>query len=179
MPLTDPLLAGGQVVLGAIDDARNGDQQVAFANAELRSPAVGTQPGFTDLTAGASRSMVKLYGYDPVAHAAIAEPVLFMTGTDYCTRFKVKPSAGICQNEWTTVDSHLKVTVPVTVRPKLTTTEDPKGEVDCTGSMTSGGTCPTTATAFVKWLKDSTSTDLVVVTTEDGHITRMAQEFTP
>jgi predicted Ser/Thr protein kinase len=37
MALTDPSLAAGQVVLGAINDANNGDSQAAFANAEIRS----------------------------------------------------------------------------------------------------------------------------------------------
>lgn len=35
--LTDPSLAAGQVVLGAVDDANNGDSQAAFANAEIHS----------------------------------------------------------------------------------------------------------------------------------------------
>ena len=177
-PLTDPLLAGGQVALGAINEAANGDTQVAFANAELRSPTVGTQPAFADLTTGGGRSVVRLYAYDPVAHAAIAEPVLFMTGEDYCTRFKIKPSDGQCQREWTTVDSHLKVTVPVVTRPKLFSWQDAQGAGDCIGSMTGGGTCPTTSTAFLKWLADEASTGLVAVTTEDGRITRLAEEYT-
>jgi hypothetical protein len=177
LPLTDPLLAGGQVALGATNDAANGDAQAAFANAELRSPAVSTQPPFADLTTGGGRSVVRLYAYDPVAHAAIAEPVLFMTGTDYCTRFKIKPSDGQCQREWTTVDSHLKVTVPVVTRPKLFSWQDDQGGGDCIGSMTGGGTCPTTSTAFQTWLKDEASTGLVAVTTADGRITRLAEEY--
>jgi len=178
LPLTDPLLAGGQVALGVINDAANGDAQAAFANAELRSPAVGTQPAFSDLTTGGGRSVVRLYAYDPVAHAAIAEPVLFMTGADYCTRFKIKPSDGQCQREWTTVDSHLKVTAPVVARPKLFSWQDAQGGGDCIGSMAGGGTCPTTSTAFLKWLKDEASTGLVAVTTQDGRITRLAEEYT-
>jgi hypothetical protein len=180
LPLTDPLLAGGQVALGVINDAYNGDAQAAFANAELRSPAVSAQPAFADLTTGGGRSMVKLYAYDPVAHTAIAEPVLFMTGADYCTRFKIKPSDGQCQLEWTTVDSHLKVTVPVVARPKLFSWQDAHGEAVCIGSMTGGGgTCPTTSTAFLAWLKDNASAGLAGVTTEDGRITRLAEQYTP
>jgi predicted Ser/Thr protein kinase len=37
MALTDPSLAAGQVVLGAINDANDGDSRAAFANAEIRS----------------------------------------------------------------------------------------------------------------------------------------------
>jgi predicted Ser/Thr protein kinase len=37
MALTDTSLAAGQVVLGAINDANDGDSQAAFANAEIRS----------------------------------------------------------------------------------------------------------------------------------------------
>jgi len=37
MPLNDPSLAAGQVILGAINDANSGDSQAAFANVEIRS----------------------------------------------------------------------------------------------------------------------------------------------
>jgi len=37
MALSDPSLAAGQVVLGAINDANDGDAQAAFAKAEIRS----------------------------------------------------------------------------------------------------------------------------------------------
>jgi predicted Ser/Thr protein kinase len=178
MPLADPLLAGGQVTLGAINDANNGDSTAAFANAELRSPAVSAQPAFTDLTSGSSTSVVRLYAYDPVAHAAIAEPILFMNGTDFCKRFKVKSSDERCNLEWITVDSHVKVTVPVTIRPKLTTWDAATAADDCVGSMPTGSTCPTTATAFLKWLKAQPSGGLVAVTTAGGHLTKLAEEYT-
>jgi predicted Ser/Thr protein kinase len=37
MPLTDPSLAAGRIVLGALNDDRNGDSQAAFANLEITS----------------------------------------------------------------------------------------------------------------------------------------------
>jgi predicted Ser/Thr protein kinase len=37
MPLTDPSLAAGQVILGALNDDSNGDSQAAFANLEIKS----------------------------------------------------------------------------------------------------------------------------------------------
>jgi predicted Ser/Thr protein kinase len=36
-PITDPSLVAGQVILGAINDANNGDSQAAFADVEIRS----------------------------------------------------------------------------------------------------------------------------------------------
>jgi len=177
LPLTDPLLAGGRVELGAINDANNGDSSAAFAGVELRSPAVDTAARFPDLTGkGTAAAVAKLYSYDPAAQVAVVEPVLFLTGPDYCTLFKIKQTDARCEQEYTIIESHLRVTFPVTARPALTTWNDPNG--DCVGSMTSGGTCPTKPAAFASWLKDNPR-GLVAVTISGGVVTRLAQMYTP
>ena len=116
-----------------------------------------------------------MYAYDPVAHAAIAEPVLMHVRHGLLHPLQNQAERRPLPAEWTTVDSHLKVTVPVTARPKLTTWD---GDGDCIGSIATGGTCPTTPAAFLKWLKDESSTGLVAVTTTKGQVTKMAAEYT-
>jgi hypothetical protein len=72
LPLSDPQLASGQVRLGAINDARNGDASAAFANVSLRSPTVGTPVSFPDLSAkGVASSVVRLYSYNAAAHSVV------------------------------------------------------------------------------------------------------------
>ena len=177
LPLTDPLLAGGRVELGAINDANSGDSGAAFAGVELRSPVVDTAARFPDLAGKAHAAAVaKLYSYDPAAHVAVAEPVLYLTGPDYCTLFKIKQTDGRCEQEYTVIESHLRVTVPVTARPALTTWNDPTGA--CRGSMTGGGTCPTGPAAFASWLTDNPQ-GLVAITISGGVVTRLAQMYTP
>lgn len=91
MPVIDPQLVAGRVVLGALNDATEGDATVAFANVDLRSPVAGQPAHFTDPTTGSSQSMVELYSYDPVARSAVAQPVLLMASADYCKQFKIDP----------------------------------------------------------------------------------------
>ncbi|MFD0517572.1 serine/threonine-protein kinase [Paractinoplanes durhamensis] len=179
VPLTDPLLAGGKVELGAINDANSGDSMAAFADVELRSPTVDPQVTFPDLTGtGPATSVVKLYAYDPAAHVAVAEPVLYLDGTDYCTRFKIKQGDGRCEQETIIVESHLKVTVPTANRPALTTWDDPTGEGDCIGTMRSGGLCPIKQAAFTAWLKGDPQ-GLAAITTSGGTATKLAQMYRP
>jgi hypothetical protein len=61
MPVTDPQLVAGRVVLGALNDATEGDATVAFANVDLRSPVAGQPAHFTDPTTGSGQSMVELF----------------------------------------------------------------------------------------------------------------------
>ncbi|MEV6845533.1 serine/threonine-protein kinase [Actinoplanes sp. NPDC051411] len=179
LPLADPQLAAGQVRLGALNDASSGDATAAFAGAELRSPTVGTPPVFPDLRGKAhATSVVRLSSYDPGARVVVAEPVLFLTGPEYCTMFKIKQSDGRCETEWTTVDSHLRLTLPVTGDPVLHSFDDPSGQERCNGSMATGSTCPTKPDAFLKWLKGS-GVDLVAVTVSDGRVAKMAEMYTP
>ena len=179
MPLTDPLLAGGQVRLGAINDVNSGDSRAAFANVELRSPAVDSRARFPNLLGkGRIAAVAKLYSYDPTAHVAVAEPVLFLSGPDYCTLFEIKKTDGRCEQEYTVVESHLRLTVPVRKQPILTTYDDPKGEGVCIGSMTGGGICPTAPARFAKWLKTNPQ-GLIAITTTDGTATKLAEMYTP
>ena len=178
-PLTDPLLAGGRVELGTLNDANSGDSAAAFANAELRSPAVGTPAPFPGLAGRThATAVVKLSSYDPAAHVVVAEPVLYLSGPDYCTLFKIKQTDGRCELEYTIVESHLRVTLPAAARPALTTYDDPNGEGVCIGSMTGGGTCPAKPAAFAKWLKTNPQ-GLAAVTISGGVVTKLAEMYTP
>ncbi|MDI5940439.1 MULTISPECIES: hypothetical protein [unclassified Micromonospora] len=62
---------------------------MTFADVDLRSPVVGQPAHFTDPTNGSSQPMVELYSYDPIAHSAVAQPVLVMASADYCKQFKI------------------------------------------------------------------------------------------
>jgi hypothetical protein len=113
-----------------------------------------------------------------VAHVVVAEPVLFLSGPDYCTMFKIKQTDGQCEIEWTTVDSHLKLSLPVSDQPLLRSFEDSIGEADCIGGFTTGGTCPIKSAAFTRWVKENPA-GLVAVTTTGGRVTRLAEMYTP
>lgn len=141
------------------------------------SKPVAPQPTFADPTQGSTTSVVKLYAYDAAAHSAVVEPIIFLDGPSFCKAFKIKSTDPRCDREWTTEESHTKITVPVSQQPKLTTWDDQHGG-DCIGSMTSGGICPTSASAFAKWLKDNPK-GFVVITTKDGTISKMAEMYLP
>jgi hypothetical protein len=180
MPLTDPQLAAGRVQLGVYNDLRSGDATATFANAELRSPVVGRPLSFPDLL-GPDRTsaVVQVHSYDPSAHVVVAEPVLLLSPPEYCKLFKIKPSDDRCKAETetpVTVESHLKVTVPVSSHPTLTTAEDPSGEGNCTGTQTGGGTCRTTAAGFAAWLQHNPAGQ-VAVTARNGTVDKLAEIY--
>jgi hypothetical protein len=141
------------------------------------SKPAGVQPTYADPSRGSSTSVVKLYSYDAVAHSAVVEPIVFMDGGAYCTKFKVKPSDPRCDREWTSEESHTKITVPVSRKPTLNAWDDGRGG-DCIGGMTSGGVCPVPAATFAAWLKDNPE-GFAVITTRDGTITKIAEMYTP
>jgi protein kinase-like protein len=179
LPLTDPELAAGQVELGVVNDSGEGDAKAAFAGFELKSPVVGTAPRFTDLIGAAkATSAVKLYSYDQAAHAVVAEPILFLSGPGYCTMLHIKPSDQRCNIEWTTIDSHLRITLPVDDRPRLLTFDDGQGNSNCIGGFGTGGRCPLDPPAFAAWIKESKGA-LAAISVTAGHISKMAEIYTP
>ncbi|MEU4218425.1 hypothetical protein [Actinoplanes sp. NPDC026623] len=121
--------------------------------------------------------MVKLYSYDATAHSAVAEPVIFLDGPAFCKAFKLKSSDPRCQRDWADEESHLKVTLRVSAKPKLTQWDDHK-DGDCTGTITTGAVCPATEAQFATWLKNNPG-GFAVVTLTDGTVTKIAQMFTP
>jgi hypothetical protein len=135
------------------------------------------QPSYADPTRDDTTSVAKLYAYDAAAHSAVVEPIIFLDGPSFCKAFKIKSTDPRCDREWTTEESHTKITVPVSRQPKLTTWDDQKGG-DCIGTMTSGGTCPTSVSAFAKWVKDNPN-GFVVITTKSGTITKIAEMYLP
>jgi hypothetical protein len=176
LKLGEPALAAGRVEFGGLNDADSGDSRAAFANAEIRTAKSGTTT-FPDLTLGSTKSVVKLYAYDARSRSVVVEPILFMTGEQYCKTFKLKTTDARCNREWITEESHTKVTVPVAAKPKYFTWEDDNGDV-CIDTPEAGGTCPMTAKAFGAWAADNAGA-MVAVTTADATITRMAQIYTP
>lgn len=141
------------------------------------SKAPAPVPTFADLTTGSKTSVVKLYSYDAKAHSAVVEPIIFLDGPAFCKAFRLKSSDPRCQRDWADEESHLKVTVPVSAKPKLTQWDDHKGG-DCIGTITSGAICPATEAQFAAWLK-ATPSGFAVVTLVDGTITKIAQMYTP
>jgi serine/threonine protein kinase len=177
MPVTDPQLVAGRVVLGVLNEAADGDATAAFANADLRSPAVGQPPRFTDPTAGASQSMVELYAYDPVAHSAVAQPVLMLNSLDYCRQFKIQRSDIQCSDPFQIVESHWKVTIPVQRTPKLTSWENVGGGTAIL-SVRGGAGHPISASRFHQWLAGK-SGGLVAITTREGEAAQLTEIDTP
>jgi hypothetical protein len=146
------------------------------AAATPRSAAAPT-PTFTDPLHGSTVSVVKLYKYDAAAHSAVLEPIVFMEGPVYCKKFKIKSSDPRCQLEYTTDESHTKITVPVVKRPRLNAWDDGK-DGDCIGSPVTGSVCPVSPSAFARWLKENPA-GFAAITTVDGTITKIAQMYTP
>lgn len=140
-----------------------------------KAPTPG--PTFADLTKGSKSSTVNLYSYDATAHSAVVEPIIFMDGPAFCKAFKLKPSDSRCQRDWADEESHLKVTVPVVAKPKLTRWDDHR-DGDCIGTMTGGGTCPATEAEFAAWLKDNPG-GFAVITLVNGTATKIAEMYTP
>ncbi|GIF15692.1 hypothetical protein [Actinoplanes teichomyceticus] len=154
-----------------------GDTPGTAGPARSATAAPAPEPSFADLTRGDTRSVVKMYAYDARNRSAVVEPILFMTGEQYCRAFRPAPTDGRCDREWTTEESHTKITVPVAARPRFYTWQDENGDV-CVDSPDAGGTCPTTAKAFGRWLSGDPG-GMVAVTMVDGTITRMAQIYVP
>jgi hypothetical protein len=135
------------------------------------------RPAFADLTRGNSTSVVKLYVYDAKAHSAVVEPIIFMDGPAFCKKFKVKKGDPRCGREWTTEESHTRVTVPVVARPRLNAWENAAGD-DCIGSMTTGSTCAVSLATFAKRAKANPE-GFVVITVQNGFATKLAEMYTP
>ncbi|MEU4161077.1 serine/threonine-protein kinase [Actinoplanes sp. NPDC026670] len=183
--LTDPSLVAGKVAFGvAATDATRDDEVVVsavVARAEIRpigdayAETDPSAPVFTDVRKGKTKSIVKVRGYFPKTRSIVVEPVLFMTGDEYCRTFALEPSPDApCEQAWVTEDSRMLVTLPTTAAPKLTSTfDDPE---KCAGDPVTVGTCTITADRFATRL----GTDgLAQVTTVDGVLTGLAEVYTP
>ena len=141
------------------------------------SPSTFSAPtiSFPDLTSGPVQTTAKLWKFDSKALSAVVEPVVFMTGFDFCKKYAVDATDARCHDEWLTVDSHRKISMPLS--PSVTLTSVRGGAPECIGSMNGGGTCPIKLEQFAALLPDGPM--LVAVTARDGTVTRIAQEYTP
>jgi predicted Ser/Thr protein kinase len=180
--LTDPSLLTGRVAFGVgpADPSKN-DEAVAGAsvsNAEIRPAGDAVAPSaltFTDVRKGSTTSIVKVRGYYPKSRSIVVEPVLFMTGDEYCTTFKLKPSPDApCERAWVTEDSRMTVTLPTAAAPKLTSTfDDPER---CTGDPVTVGLCTITADRLAERFGDE---GLAEITTTDATVTTIAEVYLP
>jgi serine/threonine protein kinase len=183
--LTDPSLLAGKVGFGVgpVDAARNDEALVGatVTDTEIR-PIEDTEtvpdpsaPAFTDVRTGRTKSIVKVRAYHPKNRSIVVEPVLFMTGDEYCTTFALEPSQDApCEQAWVTEDSRMLVTLPTSASPKLTSVlEDPQR---CAGDPVVAGTCTLPAEKLAARLGTE---GLAEVTTADGVVTSVAELYTP
>ncbi|MEU8664990.1 hypothetical protein, partial [Actinoplanes philippinensis] len=183
--LTDPSLLAGTVSFGVgpIDAARDDEKQVGavVTKAEIRPiEEFQTEPNrpaptFTDVRAGKTKSIVKVRSYQPKTRSIVVEPVLFMTGDEYCRTFGLEPSADApCEQAWVTEDSRMTVTLSTSAEPKLTSTFDEPDR--CAGDPVTVGTCTITAAKLATRLGNG---GLAQVGTADGVVTSIAEVYTP
>ena len=182
--LTDPSLLAGKVELGVAPADPASLDVVAgavFAHAEIRpvedvppSPAA-TMPAFPDPRRDGTTSIVKVRAYVPRSRSVVVEPVLFLTGDEYCQAFHLEPSPDApCERAWVTEDSRMAVTLPTAAAPKLTSTlDDPQ---TCAGDPVLAGTCAITPDRLAERIGGG---GLAEVTTTGGVVTRMSEIYTP
>ncbi|MFI1993052.1 serine/threonine protein kinase [Actinoplanes sp. NPDC020271] len=182
--LDDPSLLAGKVAFGVTPDT-DAEQAAAavVARAEIRpisstvapSAATPTKTTFFDVRHDYGKSVVKVHAYFPKSKSLVVEPVLFMSGEQYCKTFALKPSSDApCEREWVTEDSRMTVTLPTSATPKLSGTfDDPER---CAGDPVTVGTCKITADQLAERLKGG---GLAQVTTAGGIVTGVAEVYTP
>ncbi|HWS36370.1 MAG TPA: serine/threonine-protein kinase [Actinoplanes sp.] len=183
--LTDPNLVAGTVALGAapIDQYRNDspEVEVLIAGIEIRpagdlpsTPAENIPP-FTDVRDGSSTSTVIVHAYHPKLRSMVVEPVLFMTGPEYCETFGLEVTAdNPCERAWVTEDSKMTVTLPIAASPKLRSWLDDPGK--CAGDPVTVGICKVSAAVLAQRIG---AEGLADVTVEDGVVTAIEERFTP
>ncbi|MCY1136651.1 serine/threonine-protein kinase [Actinoplanes sp. Pm04-4] len=181
--LTDPSLLAGKVAFGVgpADEAKDQDVRASahISRAEIRpigdQPSAPTTLAFTDVRTGSTKSIVKVHGYYPKAKSVVVEPVLFMTGDEYCQTFNLKASPeNPCEQAWLTEDSRMTVTLPTSANPTLTSTFDDPGR--CAEDPVTVGTCAITPTQLSERLGNN---GLVEATITNGTITAMADVYVP
>ncbi|WP_083971331.1 serine/threonine protein kinase [Actinoplanes awajinensis] len=184
--MADPSLLAGKVGFGLTPVTRSDADDVAIgalvARTEIRpietttaAPAAAS-PKFTDVRKGSTTSIVKVRGYYPKYHSVVVEPVLFMTGDEYCKTFAVKPSADApCEREWVTEDSRMVVTLPVAATPKLTSVLDDTER--CADDPVTVGTCAISSKKFTERVVQGEGFFMVRVTTRNGVVTAMAEVY--
>jgi hypothetical protein len=141
----------------------------------VKPPAAG--PTYADVTQGDSSTAAMLYRFDPTAHSAVIEPVIFMEGPSYCKKYRIRSSDERCELDWVLVQSHQKAAVPVSPHVALFTSDS--DSEDCIGSIAEGGSCPVTTAEFSSMAAAGKNNFLVHVTIKAGTVTRIAEEYRP
>jgi hypothetical protein len=171
------LLAVAVLAVGGCGAATPETAPAASGPPAAKSAPAPPQPSFADLTRGSTKTVVKMYAYDPKHDSAVVEPILFLTGEQYCRTFQVKRTDTRCEREWLTEESHTKITMPVAAQPKITGWDDGQGGV-CLAEPVDGGTCPMKAKDFTAWIAENPG-EMVAVTTRNATVVRMALIYTP
>jgi hypothetical protein len=175
--LSLPLLlaACAKTADGTASPAGAGSSASATPKTSVRPPAPG--PSYVDVTKGDSSTAVLLYSFDPAVHSAVVEPVIYMEGPTYCTKYRIRQSDSRCNLETVTVQSHQKATVPVSPQAKFFLAVS--GDRDCVGSIELGGSCPATSEQFTQLVEQNGGGLVAHVTIKDGTATRLAEEYHP
>ena len=155
---------------------------VVLALAGCASPDVETPPVvspsapvFADLTAPDVSSAVAVLAFDPVAASTVIEPIVFLTGHDYCTSFGVSPADPRCTRGYVIEESRTKVTLPLDPQVRLRTTRD--GEKACRGTVAAGATCPATMATFATAVRARPAMP-ARITVRGGVVAELAQLYT-
>jgi hypothetical protein len=133
-------------------------------------------PTFAEVQRGDTESVVKLRDYDPRVRAVVVEPTVFLQGPDFCAAFHLPGTDPRCDLAWTTEDSKVKVTLPVSREAELLTTGD--GSSGCVDDRTGAGTCRWSPAQLAERVAADDSF-LARLTTRDGTATRIAEVFVP
>lgn len=146
---------------------------------DLENPPVVASPSapvFADLTAPEVAAAVSVLAFDPVAASTVIEPIVFLTGRDYCASFGVSPADPRCSRGHVVEESRTKVTLPLDPQVRLRTTRD--GDQACRGTITTGATCPATMSVFAAAVHAHPGLP-ARVTVSGGVVVGLAQLYTP
>ncbi|WP_092541810.1 serine/threonine protein kinase [Actinoplanes derwentensis] len=169
-PLTENSLVSGRVMFGSV--APSGSRSVVtFSDAELRSgvdPAAPAAPGFRTGDAAFTARTYMVYNDGRVA---ILEQMDVLTGTEYCDRLGLVSTSPKCADDFVTVPSRIKVSLPIAAKPKYFDYDaNPK---KCTDPQTRVATCRVSFSEFAT-VSDSTKDQQVFVTVKGGEVVSVA-----
>jgi hypothetical protein len=174
---------GGRLVIAGRLRAGACTAAVGLALAGCGSPGLEkppvvspSAPVFADLTAPDVTSAVAVLAFDPVAASTVIEPIVFLTGHDFCASFGVTPADSRCARGFVLEESRTKVTLPLDPQVRLRTTRD--GDKACRGTAATGATCPATMTAFAAAVRARPAMP-ARITVRGGVVADLAQLYTP
>jgi hypothetical protein len=133
-------------------------------------------PAFADFGAPDVASAVEVLAFDPVAASTVVEPIVFMTGADFCASYGIAPDDSRCHRAYVIEESRTKVTLPLDPQVRLRTTRH--GESACRGTLSTGATCGATMATFAEAVKAKPEMP-ARITVRGGIVVDLAQLYTP